>query len=688
MHRLRDLDRRQRLLAAGLVALLLVPFGASLGRAIHQAWLPSGDDALIGLRSLDVFSRHLPLVGQPSTSHLYGDKISTAHPGPIEFYWLAVPVRLFGAAVGMIVGIGLANLAGVLVAAWVVFRRCGATVGAWSLVLLGGVLWSEGTAVLTDPISSNAGGIPMLALAALAWAVADGDLRLLPLAALFGSWVAQQHLAIVAPAASLVALAVVGATVAVTVPWWRRRRARSTEAPPDDAPDAEPRDAPEAEPAGPRVWPWLLGAVAVAFICWLPVLWQQLTGHPGNITAVLDYAGSSDTAKLGLASGVRQAVRALGWPPLLVRSNLGGEDFFGAPLHPAEVVLGAVGYLVLVASVVTMWRRRRPIALLAGSALVLAIGGIYNGSTIPDSIESFRINFYRWAFVVAWLSWIVFGWLLALGASALIGRQDRTATVAVAPAALRRAAPVAAVLALLVPAVASAAVAGHDDQRRDQAGFRIMRRAADAAVAAADGKRRVTLVLRGQSAVLASGPALTMALSAHGHDVVLPAVEPRFYGSQRVLRAGDDPGDLILELVTGRGSVPPGPGHVILHDDLNSLLNQAMAPLVAQARSAPVEVAPDGDRLLRQHWKTDGERTYIRTILAKIAVTPEAVLSDPKLLAVIGDGYFSSPRFDRDGLASVRAHLPARTVNNDDVFEVRVLTRAQLAEEVPAWAKD
>ena len=686
MHRLRDLDRRQRLLAAGLVALLLVPFGASLGRAIHQEWLPSGDDALIGLRSLDVFSRHLPLVGQPSTSHLYGDKISTAHPGPIEFYWLAVPVRLFGAAAGMIVGIGLANLAGVLVAAWVVFRRCGPAVGAWSLVLLGGVLWSEGTAVLTDPISSNAGGIPMLALAALAWAVADGDLRLLPLAALFGSWVAQQHLAIVAPAASLVALAVVGATLGITVPWWRRRPARSDDAPPDAEPGLEPDAEPDDGPAGPRLWPWLVAAVAVAFVCWSPVLWQQLTGHPGNITAVLDYAGSSDTAKLGWPSGVRQAVRALGWPPLLVRSNLGGEDFFGAPLHPAEVVLGAVGYLVLVASVITMWRRHRPIALLAGSAIVLAIGGIYNGSTIPDSIESFRINFYRWAFVVAWLSWIVFGWLLAHGASALLRR--RGAATAGPPASLRWVAPVAAALALLVPAVASAATAGHDDQRRDQAGFRIMRRAADAAVAEANGKGRVTLVLRGQSAVLASGPALTMALSAHGHDVVLPAVEPRFYGSHRVLGAGDDPGDLILELVTGRGSVPSGPGRVILHDDLNGGLNRAMAPLVEQARSAPVEVGPDADRLLRRHWKTDSERTYIRTILAKIAVTPEAVLSDPKLLAVIGDGYFSSPRFDRDGLASVRAHLPARTVNNDDVFEVRVLTRAQLAEEVPAWAKD
>ena len=696
MHRLRDLDRRQLLVAVGLVVLVLVPFGASVGRAIHQQWLPSGDDALIGLRSVDVFSKHLPLVGQPSTSHLYGDKIATAHPGPIEFYWLALPVRLFGPAVGMIVGSGLANVAGVLVAAWVVFRRGGPALGAWSLVLLGGVLWSEGTAVLTDPISSNAGGIPLLALAACAWAVADGDVKLLPLGAIFGSWVAQQHLAIVAPAAAMVGLAVVATAASLGPAWWHRRQAERVQV--DALQDAaEPGGAPSVLVVvrAPRSWPWAVAALGTSLLLWLPVIWQQLTGHPGNITAVVDYARSSDTVKLGWSGGLRQAVRALGFPPVLTRSNLGGQDFFGAPLHAGEILFAVVGYGVLVATVVVMWRRRRPLARLALTALVLAFGGIYNGSTIPDSIEAFRINFYRWAFVVAWLSWAAFGWLAVLGVQALLARRAEASegsegTADSAPPAwvlARRLAPALAAVALLVPAVASAATSGHDDQRRDQSGFRIMRRAADAAVAEADGKGRVTLVIRGQSAVLASGPALALALAAHGHHVVLPAVESRFYGRHRVLHQGEDPGDLILELVTGRGSVPPGPGRVILHDDLNAELNRSLTPLVAQARSAPVEVSPDGDRLLARTWKTKGEQDYVRAILAKLALSPQAVLGDPKLLTVIEDGYFTSPTFDRKALGSVRAHLPARTVNNDDVFEVRVLTRAQLAEEVPAWAK-
>lgn len=670
MHRLRDLDRRQRLITAGLVALLLIPFGSSVGRAIHQAWVPSGDDALIGLRGLDVFSRHLPLVGQPSTTHLYGNKVPTSHPGPIEFYWLAIPMRLFGPAIGMILGALLSNLAGVLVAAWVVFRRSGPAVGAWALVVLGAVLWAEGTAVLTDVISSNAGGIPLLALAVLVWAVADGDLRLLPLAALFGSWVAQQHLAIVTPSAALVAFGIVGATA---VGLSRRRSDADDE---DFVPAEAEGLAPEVERSA-RQWPWAVAGLGVALLCWLPVIWQQLTGHPGNITAVLDYAGSSHQAKLGGAAGIRQAVRALGSPPLLVRYDLGGQDFYGAPLHPLETVVAAVGYLVLVGTVVLAWRPKRSLALLALTTLVLAAAGAYNGTTIPDSIEAFRINFYRWAFVVAWLAWITFGWLLALAVRARMP-GDRLA--------LARFAPALAAVALLVPGIASAATASHDDQRRDQAGFRIMRTVNDAAVDAADGKGRVTLVLRGQSAVLASGPSMTVALSAAGHDVVLPAVEGRFYGNHRVLRRGEDPGDLILELVTGRGSVPAGPGKVLVHADLNTELNAALEPLAAQVRATVPTPSAQAEAILRTHYATAKERAYVAQLLARIGVNPQAVLGERSLLGLIGEGYFETPRFDRAALATVRRELPARTVNNDDVFEVRVLTRAELAEEAPTWA--
>ena len=90
----------------------------------------------------------------------------------------------------------------------VVLRRAGLGVALGVSVLLMWTTWSTGTAVLTDPISSNVGGYPLLAAAVLAWALLLGDLRLLPLAVAAVTFAAQQHLAMVIPAAAVAVVAV------------------------------------------------------------------------------------------------------------------------------------------------------------------------------------------------------------------------------------------------------------------------------------------------------------------------------------------------------------------------------------------------------------------------------------------------------------------------------------------------
>lgn len=667
MHQLRDLDRRQALVAAALLALLLVPFGASLARARHTGWIPSGDDALIGLRARDVFSPYRPKVGQPSTSHLYGNQQGTSHPGPIEFYWLAIPIRLLGPAVGMILGAALFNLISVLVASWVVFRRAGPTVATWAMVLMGGVLWSSGTAILSDPISSSAGGIPLLALAAIAWAVSDGDLRLLPLGAVFGSWVAQQHLAIVIPAASMVAFGAAGAAVHGVVRWRARR----------EEPDLEDASEPVA-----RTWPWVVAALAVSLVLWSTVLWQQVTGDPGNLTAVVRYAQSSETKALGWVAALRQAARAVGFPPLLLRSDLQGDAFFRGPLRPYEVVTAVVSYAALVAIAVVGWRRgRRTLSLLAVTALVLAAAGTYNGTSIPDSIEAFRTNFYRWAFVVAWLAWIAFGWAGALVARHLWVRSGRDV-----PAGLTRLGPALAAVALLVPAVATSFTAGFDDERRDQSGFaafRVMSAAAVDQAGQADAGR-VTLVTSGRSAVLASGSAVALQLEDAGHPVLVPGQEARFWGHQRILHQGQDPGDLVLQLLSGRGSVPPGPGRVVAHYDLNAELRKLVAPIERAARSEAPVLSSRADEILARNYKPD-QYDYVRGLMADLQNTPAPILTDDRLLSMVADGYYASPRFDAAQIRALQAAAAPVTVNEDDVFELRVLTRAELAEVAPQW---
>lgn len=657
MHRLRDLSRRQALVAIAMVALVLVPFAASAVRAAHVGWIPSGDDALIGLRAHDAFTSERPLIGQPSTSHLYGPEAGTAHPGPIEFYWLAVPLRVLGPDVGMILGALAFNLASVLVAAWVVLRRAGPAVAGWAMVLLAGVLWSEGTAVLSDPISSNAGGLALLALAAIAWAVADDDIRLLPLGAVFASWVAQQHLAIVVPAVGLVAFAV-GALVVRGIVRIRRGGPR------------------------PRSWPWVVGALGVVLVLWSPVLWQQLTGADGNLTAIVHYARTSDSVPLGWFPALRQAIRAVGFPPLLARSDLAGDTFFNGPLSIVEVASALASYAALVAIVVLAWARRRALALLAATALVLAAAGTYNGSKVPDSVEAFRVNFYRWAFVVAWLAWLAIGWAAALAVRSVLARRGSRV-----PAAVPRFAPALAVVLMLLPAVGAVATAGADDERRDQDGFSAMREMADAAVGEADrtGADRVTLVLRGRSAVLAAGSALTLQLEDAGHPTTVPEQRIAGWGRHRVLEPGDDPGDLVLVLVSGRGDVPDGPGRTIARVDMNEDLRPLVAPLAKAARSQPPVVGERAEALLAERYPPE-QRDYVRSVMAAIQTEPEAVLTDQEFLGLLADGYYESPQFDPEQVAKLQAALPADIVNEDDVFELRVLTRAQLAEVAPDWA--
>lgn len=665
MHRLRDLSRRQALVGAAMVLLVAAPFVASVLRARSAHWLPSGDDALIGLRSWDVFSSHRPLIGQGSTSHLYGHEAGTSHPGPIQFYVLSAPIRLLGPAAGMLLTSAAVNLAAVLVAAWVVFRRAGAGVAAWAMVLLSLLLWSEGTALLSDPISSNAGALPLLALAALAWAVVDGDIRLLPLGAAVGSWVAQQHLAIVVPAAAMVLLGLVGVVVLAV----RRRRSRRTD--------------PDADLDPPRLWPWTVGALGLALLLWSPVLWQQVTGDPGNLTAVVEYAQTSDTATLGWMAALRQAIRTVGLPPLLVRSDLTGRSFSVGPLSPLEVIVGVGSYLALVATAVVAWTRRRALALLALTALVLAVAGTYNGSTIPDSVEAYRINFYRWEFVVAWLAWIALGWVGVLAVRSLLARRD----VAL-PSSLPRFAPALAVVVMLVPTAANLTTRGVDDGRRDQDGFVAMRTMADAAVDQAEesGADRVTIVLRGRAAVLSTGQAVALQLEAAGFDVVVPEQEDRFWG-ERAMREADDPGDLVLILASGRGTPADTPGETVARFDVNDDLRAIVAPLVAEAKASDPVPSERAEDLLAASY--DGAaRDYARESLAQISESPEPILTDPGLLGLIADGYFEEPAFDPDLVRQLQAELPARTVNDDDVFELRVLAPEDLAAAIPSWNED
>lgn len=655
MYKLRDLEKPQLTMAGVIVAVLMVPFAVSLWRAHQVGWVPSGDDALIGLRSLDVFSSHRPLIGQPSTSHLYSQDIGTHHPGPIEFYWLAIPVRVLGPSIGMLWAIAALNFSAVLVALWVVLRRAGPGVAAWSSVVMAGVLWAQGTAILSDPISSSAGGISLLALGALCWAIADGDIKLLALGSFFAAWVLQQHLAIVVPAAALVLFGIAGCCVHGYQRW---KTQEQTE----------------------KWWPWIAAGLATSLVLWSPVLFQQVTGDPGNITAVVQYARTTDSPSLGWGKGIRQAVRSLGLPPMFLRDDLRGDEIYNGPIAWYEMLVSAGSYCVLALTAVVARSRRRALSTLSALVIVVAIAGVYNGSSVPDSIEAFRANFYRWTYLVSWLGLIALGWV-----GALVARRY------VETAPMVRLAPVALAVGLLVPTVAVVSTSGYDDTRRDQDGFGAMAEVSDAAIARArelDAKR-VTLVPRGVSAVLASTSALGMALESAGFEVVVPPeLEARFWGDQRMLNPGTDPGELILQLVTSAGPTPPGDGEVLSRVEMNPKAREILDPLIESTKGARVKVSKDAERLLAQRFEDESARNFVRDAMAAISVKPQDVLSSPEALDLIAAGYYELPTFDPEEIEALRALLPLTKVNDDDVFELREIDSETLGELVPSWLQN
>jgi hypothetical protein len=445
IHRLRDLDRCGRVWA-GLfaVGLLLAPVLAFAWAA--PDWAPEGDPALMAVRALDVGTSRTPLVGQPSTSGLYGGDAGgrhVAHPGPLHFYLMALPVRLAGPALGMLAVSLLVTGGAVLVAAWATFRQLGPLGGALGAVALSLVTFTTGASSLVNPVSSNIAGYPVLCSLVLLWCLVCGDLRLLPLAVGVVSFAAQQHLSSL-PVLVVVTVATVLAALVGARTGRPRRGERSRRRP-------RPRWAAGADSKFPRVgrgvranplgllvgwwraqgWrdasarrelrTWAGWSAVVGLVLWSPVLVQQVTGHPGNLSAMVRFAGNSDRPSLGTGAAVRQLAHTLGLPPMLGRTRLHGGWLLAdvGPLTWASAVV--VAGVVAVAGV--RWRREHPrraaLALVAGC---VAVGGLVNGASVPSGIEQYRLAFYHWAFALAFLVTLTVGLAAADGLRWVAGR--------------------------------------------------------------------------------------------------------------------------------------------------------------------------------------------------------------------------------------------------------------------------
>ncbi len=378
------------MLAVGLAAAL--PVIVSTIVALVDGWTPVFDDAVIALRSFDVFSPHSPLVGT------YSDA-SVASVGPVftagpSLYWLlAVQTHLFGDW-ALPVTMGVVNTASVVGTVALARRRGGSVLMFVTAVAVVVMCRSFPQVMLHEIDNSRAGVLLVTFMLFLAWSVACGEYRLLPLTVLVASFVIQVHFSLAL--AGVVALVV--ALVGLAFPQVRDTGSAAV-------PDHDRRR-------------WLLGALAAGLFCWSAPLLDQALHRPGNLVRILQTA-TANQKSVGATVGWHALVRAIGiWPRWLQTYNPGYEDqlrdFAHDLLHTGDAVAIASTLVVLGALALNALRglRRGRADVVAGAvlALLLSVAIVVFAASTSVGLTSTLDYGLRWTSPAGMFIWVVLGW--------------------------------------------------------------------------------------------------------------------------------------------------------------------------------------------------------------------------------------------------------------------------------------
>ncbi len=347
---------------------------------IGRDWLPVQDLAVLDLRVRDVGTSQTPLLGPYS-------RYTWSHPGPVLFWLLAVPSLLAGhAAWGTLVG-------GMALQLWAVgwIARTSWRAGRLPLLLtmLAVVALSYGATgswLVLEPWNPHIAFPWFVLFVLLAWRLSLGETRHLPGIVFVSTFLVQTHVGY-APLVAAGGLYVVGAGLVDrrARPWSVARRS------------------------------WIASAV-IGVVLWLPVLVEQVTGDPGNLTLLwrffTGHTGSGrHTAGLATGAGLFGAQFTL-LPPWL-----GGTD----PVNEFDGTVAPVAarwvLVPLALLVVGWWASRRSgrradhrwVELVA----VVSAVGVLALSRITDELTPYL---FYWRIPLAVLcvassAWAVGGWL-------------------------------------------------------------------------------------------------------------------------------------------------------------------------------------------------------------------------------------------------------------------------------------
>lgn len=388
----RWIAERRIVLATGMAA--SVPVVASLVHALDVRWTPVADAAIIAVRALDTLTTDSSLLGQWSSGATAAGSDQTYGLGPLLFWLFALPVRLPD-PVWMAVTSALVNVASIMGAVALARRRGGPGLMVATAVAIPIMCASFPAAALSDVWNPSLPLLPFTLLVYLAWSLACGEFRLLPVTVLVASFAAQSHLTYVPPVGGVVSVGLAGLLLA-------RRRAARAGAP---------------APGERRAWRrWLLAAATVAVVCWSAPLVEQAIHRPGNMV-LLARAASTDEATLGGETGARAVVRAIGVPPWWLEGFQSPLERIGDLSADAGVgsVVSALLVLAGLAAVAALGLRRRRPDMVAAGALGLVLCGALAVAAASIPRDSFHTAGYAlwWASPVGMFAWLVLGWAAA-----------------------------------------------------------------------------------------------------------------------------------------------------------------------------------------------------------------------------------------------------------------------------------
>ncbi len=353
-----------RWLGPAATAVGILPIWVAAIRLGLQGSFPNADAAETVLRARDVFGGPFPLVGMPAAASS-SDGVVTYFPGPWQLYVLSVPTEIFGSVWGPVLAMAALNSVWFGLAAWLLFRRLRPAEALVGVGFLAALLWAIGSGFLVTPVPMDMVIIPMALFLVSVWAVADGDLVALPVAALVTNYLWLDHLVLVVTVPVVALCAPVGLWF-----WYRRTRSKDPQA------AAEQRR---------RLRRSLLAAGIITVVMWVPTLIEQFTSDPGNLRELTASVGGDRPTVGSWFSALHVVLSVVARPmfwlrgtfdaPAYLRPPIGGEliDDFAVYDLIAGLVLAVLGVVLVVGAV----RRRDSTGLwlliVAGVALAVSV---------------------------------------------------------------------------------------------------------------------------------------------------------------------------------------------------------------------------------------------------------------------------------------------------------------------------